>query len=82
MFIDSLNADHSRGALPADFITSADFITRGTFSISFYDSVIAFEKTDVWRKEAPQMGRDSIRDTVSETITSLKVAIEGLKMNR
>ena len=76
MFIDSLNADHSRGALPADFIT------RGTFSISFYDSVIAFEKTDVWRKEAPQMGRDSIRDTVSETITSLKVAIEGLKMNR
>ena len=75
-FIDSLNADHSRGALPADFIT------RGTFSISFYDSVIAFEKGDVWRKEAPQMGRDSIRDTVSEAITSFKVAIKGLKMNR
>jgi hypothetical protein len=36
-FIDRLNADHSRGAI------NADVITRQTFGISFYDSVIAFE---------------------------------------
>jgi hypothetical protein len=54
-FIDSLNADHSRGAVPPDMIT------RQTYGISFYDSVVAFEKGDVWRKEAPQIGGDRQR---------------------
>jgi hypothetical protein len=51
-FVDRLNAGHTRGAI------QPDFITRQTFAISFYDSVIAFEKGDVFRKEAPQIGRD------------------------
>jgi len=50
-FIDQLNADHSRGHL------TPDFITRQTFGISFYDSVIVFEKGDVWRKEVLHTGR-------------------------
>jgi cephalosporin hydroxylase len=54
-FIDSLNADHSRGAVPVDAMTT------GTFGISFYDSVVAFEKGHVWRKEAPQIGGDRAR---------------------
>jgi hypothetical protein len=54
-FIDSLNADHSRGAI------APDTITRQTYGISFYDSVVAFEKGHVWRKEAPQIGGDRQR---------------------
>jgi hypothetical protein len=54
-FIDSLNADHSRGVIVPDTIT------RQTYGISFYDSVVAFEKGDVWRKEAPQIGGDRQR---------------------
>ena len=53
-FIDQLNADHTRGAL------TPDFVTRQTFGIHFYDSMIAFEKGDVWRKEAPQTGHASM----------------------
>lgn len=53
-FIDQLNADHTRGAL------TPDFVTRQTFGIHFYDSMIAFEKGDVWCKEAPQTGRASM----------------------
>lgn len=49
-FVDRLNADHTRGQV------EPDFITRQTFSISFYDSVVAFEKGDVWRKEAVRTG--------------------------
>jgi hypothetical protein len=49
-FVDRLNADHSRGQV------AADFITRQTFGISFYDSVVALEKGDVWRKEALYSG--------------------------
>jgi hypothetical protein len=75
-FIDSLNADHSRGAVPVDFVT------RGTFSISFYDSIIAFEKGDVWRKEAPMTGKDSVKGTVREALASFKGAIRGGKMDR
>lgn len=48
--IDRLNADHSRGQV------TPDFITRETFGISFYDSVVVFEKGDVWRKEAIRVG--------------------------
>ncbi|MGB6449150.1 MAG: hypothetical protein WBE92_00195 [Steroidobacteraceae bacterium] len=53
-FVDRLNADHSRGQI------APDFITRQTFGISFYDSVVVFEKGDVWRKEAPRTGRRPI----------------------
>jgi hypothetical protein len=49
-FVDRLNADHSRGTI------APDFITRQTFGISFYDSVVAFEKGDVFRKEALKTG--------------------------
>jgi cephalosporin hydroxylase len=46
--IDELNADHSRGAIaPTAF-------TRQTYSLCFYDSMIAIEKGDVWRKVASQ----------------------------
>jgi hypothetical protein len=52
MFVDALNADHSRGQI------APDLITRQTFGISFYDSVIAFEKGNVFRKETQQMGHN------------------------
>jgi hypothetical protein len=44
-FVDQLNADHTRGKVVPDLIT------RQTFGISFYDSVVVLEKGDVWRKE-------------------------------
>jgi len=50
-FVDRLNADHTRGTI------APDFITRQTFGISFYDSVVVFEKGEVYRKEAPRIGR-------------------------
>jgi hypothetical protein len=53
-FIDRLNADHSRGTI------EPDVITRQTFGISFYDSVIAFDKGEVFRKEPIQVGRDPV----------------------
>lgn len=53
-FIDQLNADHSRGQV------TPSFITRQTFGISFYDSVIVFERGDVWRKEVLHTGRKPI----------------------
>jgi hypothetical protein len=53
-FVDRLNADHSRGAV------APDLITRQTFGISFYDSIVVLEKGEVWRKEAPQTGHNSL----------------------
>jgi len=53
-FIDQLNADHSRGQI------APNFMTRQTFGISFYDSVVVFEKGDVWRKEHLRTGRKSL----------------------
>lgn len=50
--IDSLNADHARGALPPD-----DF-TRSTLSIHIYDSIIAFEKGRHTAKMAPRIGKE------------------------
>ncbi len=42
--VDRLNADHSRGKL------IPDLITRQTFGISFYDSIVCFEKGEVrWK---------------------------------
>jgi len=49
-FIDRLNADFSRGAI------QPDFITRHTFGISFYDSVIVFERGTIPMKKAPLTG--------------------------
>lgn len=49
--IDRLNADHSRGAI------APDCFTRDTFGIHIYDSIVCFEKGDVWRKVAPMTGR-------------------------
>jgi hypothetical protein len=50
-FIDQLNADHSRAQI------TPDVITRQTYGISFYDSIVVLEKGDVWRKEAVRVGR-------------------------
>lgn len=49
-FIDSLNADHSRGAI------EPDFMTKSTFAISFYDSVVVMERGSIPYKKAPQIG--------------------------
>lgn len=48
-FIDDLNADHSRGAV------QPSFMTRFTFSISYYDSVIVFQRGSIPVKKAPQV---------------------------
>jgi len=50
-FVDRLNADHTRGQV------TPDFMTRETFGISFYDSVVVLEKGDVFRKEVLRAGR-------------------------
>jgi SAM-dependent methyltransferase len=49
--IDELNADHSRGTVPA-----SDF-SRTTLSMHFYDSVVVFERGAYGEKHAPQIGR-------------------------
>jgi|TARA_R110000868_G_scaffold31988_1_gene116823 hypothetical protein len=43
--LDKINARHSRGALVPDYITME------TSSISIYDSIVCFEKGDVWWTE-------------------------------
>jgi SAM-dependent methyltransferase len=48
--IDELNADHSRGALPA-----TEF-TQNTFAMHFYDSVVVFERGAYTRKCDPERG--------------------------
>jgi hypothetical protein len=48
--IDELNADHTRGALPA-----TEF-TKSTLSMHFYDSVAVFERGAHTKKFAPQTG--------------------------
>ncbi len=66
--VDRINANHSRGAI------APDVVTRETFGISFYDSIVAFEKGDVWRKEAPRTGDasalmfDNVRRTIRDII--------------
>lgn len=50
-FIDQLNAHHSR-----DPRLKPDLITRDTYSIAFYDSMVVFEKGGVKRREAPVIG--------------------------
>ena len=51
-FIDELNADHARGAVPAGFFS------KNTFSMSFYDSMVVFERGSIPVKKAPKTGRD------------------------
>lgn len=53
-FIDQLNADHSRGAI------EPDFITRNTFGINFYDSVIVFERGTIPLKMDCQTGKSNL----------------------
>lgn len=48
--IDMLNADHSRGAIPASFFS------KNTFGIHYYDSVVVFERGTVPTKSAPMFG--------------------------
>jgi hypothetical protein len=48
--VDSLNAFHSRGAVPADEFA------RTTLSMHFYDSVVVFEKGIHRMTSAPQIG--------------------------
>jgi hypothetical protein len=48
---DKLNWSHSRGAI------APDYIGKETLSVSFYDSIVAFEKGDVWWKDAPWTGQ-------------------------
>ena len=40
--LDKLNARHTRGKL------AEDYISKETVSISAYDSIVCFEKGDVW----------------------------------
>ena len=49
-FVDKLNADHSRGAI------EPDFISKNTFGISFYDSVVVLERGSIPLKKAPMTG--------------------------
>lgn len=64
-FIDSLNADHTRGAV------KPDFITRQTFAMSFYDSIVCFEKGDVYRKENLKTGHRPAIKKVGDRIKKL-----------
>ena len=48
--VDRLNADYTGGAL------EPDMITKETFSISFYDSIVCFEKGNVWWKKPIMTG--------------------------
>ncbi len=57
-YIDQLNADHARGAL------EPDFITRHTFGISYYDSVVVFERGTIPLKFAPQTGRPDLNTRI------------------
>ena len=50
-FIDQLNATYTHGEL------APDLMTRDTYSISFYDSVVVFEKGGVRWREAPVIGQ-------------------------
>lgn len=59
--IDELNAEHTKGELPATVFT------RTTDSISFYDSVVVFEKGNVWWKDAFRTGSGDIPQKRSPT---------------
>jgi len=50
-FIDDLNAEHARGAVPI-----SEF-TKSTLSMHFYDSAVVFERGQHVKKHAPVIGR-------------------------
>jgi hypothetical protein len=52
-FIDDLNAEHSRGAIPV-----SEF-TKSTLSMHFYDSAVVFERGRHVKKHAPAIGCSS-----------------------
>ena len=71
-YIDRLNADHTRGQI------TPDLITRQTFGISFYDSIVVFEKGDVWRKQNPLVGRvNEVYRSVMPTAGSPAAAVRA-----
>ncbi len=49
--IDRLNAEHTLGAV------EPDAFTRDTFAIAFYDGIVVFEKGQVFRRQAKEIGR-------------------------
>ena len=49
--IDRLYADHSGGAI------EPDFFSKNTFGISYYDSVLVFERGSIKNKVAPVIGK-------------------------
>ena len=54
--VDKLNADHTRGQVEPD-----DF-TRSTQSITFYDSVIVFERGEIHWKQPLEFGKNTPMD--------------------
>ena len=52
--IDKLNADHSRG------VVDPDFFTRNTFGMSFYDSMVVFERGSMPIKGMVQSGKQKL----------------------
>jgi hypothetical protein len=53
-FIDQLNSDHSRGQVPPE-----GMVSHNTFGISFFDSVIVFEKCQAFWKEPLRTGAEA-----------------------
>jgi SAM-dependent methyltransferase len=70
-FIDQLNADHSRGQVMPDVA-----ITRNTFGVSCFDSVIVFEKGQVLWKEAIRTGTGEARQVAGKRGLNLSIACE------
>jgi hypothetical protein len=66
--IDELNADHTRGALPATEFTNS------TLSMHFYDSVIVFERGTHTRKAGSMMGKplDKLAERVRRKLTTMQ----------
>jgi hypothetical protein len=64
-YIDSMNANHSRGAIAPDIMTS------GTFGISFYDSIVVFERADMWRKETIRSGHQTFKQDLRSATRKL-----------
>jgi hypothetical protein len=64
-FIDELNADHSRGAVPKSFMS------RHTFGICFYDSVIVFERGTIPMKKAPETGAEINAPSLAKKLKSM-----------
>ncbi len=50
--VDRLHAVYSRGKVEVDVMTSE------TFGISFYDSIVCFEKGEIWWRECPSSGKE------------------------